>query len=202
MTRDAGLRVACYGSYYRCGVSEGAGLAFDAVLDSARALGAPRIRVWAGKTASAAADASVWSAVIEDSARIAAKAAAAGLTVAYEYHANTLTDTPATARRLLDAVPHPALLTLWQPPAGMDDAACEAALRDVLPRLSHLHVFHWTTAGGLQRQPLAGGAARWARWFDIARGTGRDHAALIEFVRGDSDDAFLEDAATLKRWLA
>ncbi len=200
-TRDAGLRVACYGSYYRCGVSEGAGLSFDAVLDSALALGAPRIRVWAGKRASAAADAAAWNAVIGDARRIADRAAAAGLTVAFEYHANTLTDTPESARRLMDALPHPAVLTLWQPPNGLDDAACTASLVGVLPRLAHLHVFHWTFADGLKREALAGGAARWRPWIEIVRRSPRDHEALLEFVRDDAAEAFLEDAATLKSWL-
>lgn len=202
MTRDAGLRVACYGSYYRCGVSEGEGLAFDAVLDTARALGAPRIRVWAGKGASASADPAAWAAVIEDARRIADRAAAAGLEIAFEYHANTLTDTPESARRLLDALPHPAIRTLWQPPNGMDDAGCAASLKSVLPRLAHLHVFHWSFEGGLKREALAAGAARWRPWIEIVRSLSRAPEALIEFVRGDSAEAFLEDAATLRSWLA
>ena len=53
MTVEAGLEVAAYGSYYRTGVSEDDGLAFQSVLNSAIALGAPSIRVWAGNTARA-----------------------------------------------------------------------------------------------------------------------------------------------------
>ena len=56
MTRDAGLLVASYGSYYRVGVSEADGLAFARVLESAIALGAPTLRVWAGNRGSADAD--------------------------------------------------------------------------------------------------------------------------------------------------
>ena len=51
-TADAGLVVAAYGSYYRVAESEGEGLPFELVLDSAQALGAPLIRVWAGKRGS------------------------------------------------------------------------------------------------------------------------------------------------------
>ncbi len=53
ITRDAGLEVAAYGSYYRLGTDDGP--LFPAVLDSAVALGADKIRVWAGN-ASADAD--------------------------------------------------------------------------------------------------------------------------------------------------
>ena len=48
-TRAAGLAVAAYGSYYVLGKSEGQGLTFDAVLETAEELGAPMIRVWAGE---------------------------------------------------------------------------------------------------------------------------------------------------------
>ena len=44
LTRQAGLEVLSYGSYYRCQPGED----FTPVLESALALGAPRIRVWAG----------------------------------------------------------------------------------------------------------------------------------------------------------
>src|SRR6187549_164575 len=46
MTEDAGLSIVAYGSYYRAGEEDEA--AFAPVLDSACALGAPAIRIWAG----------------------------------------------------------------------------------------------------------------------------------------------------------
>jgi hypothetical protein len=46
MTRDMGLSISTYGSYYRVGTD---GLpAFEVILDTAVAVGAPSIRVWAG----------------------------------------------------------------------------------------------------------------------------------------------------------
>ncbi|MHC4505194.1 MAG: sugar phosphate isomerase/epimerase family protein, partial [Planctomycetota bacterium] len=54
MTSEAGLAVSSYGSYYRVGHDE-PGL-FAPVLETAIALGAPIIRVWAGRVASREAD--------------------------------------------------------------------------------------------------------------------------------------------------
>ncbi len=45
-TADAGLAVASYGSYWRAGPED-----VGPVLATARALGAPRVRVWAGRPA-------------------------------------------------------------------------------------------------------------------------------------------------------
>ena len=62
MTREAGLAVSAYGSYY----GETDGLVFDRVLDSAVALGAPVIRIWAGRKESAAAGPEDLERIIED----------------------------------------------------------------------------------------------------------------------------------------
>ena len=52
-TREAGLQVAAYGSYYRVGRDETRQEAFAQILDTAVALQAPLIRVWAGEQGSA-----------------------------------------------------------------------------------------------------------------------------------------------------
>ena len=105
-TVDAGLDVPSYGSYYRPGQEHPppSEASFEAALESAGALQAPIIRVWAGRRGSADADEAYWRRVVEDSLRIAELAQQAGLTIAYEYHDNTLTDTNASALRLLQEV--------------------------------------------------------------------------------------------------
>ena len=60
-TRDAGLAVSSYGSYYRFNESD---VQFSHVLATAVALGAPVIRVWAGRQGSADADAAEWPRII------------------------------------------------------------------------------------------------------------------------------------------
>src|ERR1700722_18409238 len=98
-TADSGLRTLAYGSYYR--VAEPGSPPFESVAETALALGAPVIRVWAGAKGSAESTEDDWQRVIEASARIAEIASAAGLTVAYEHHGGTLTDTLPSAQRLL-----------------------------------------------------------------------------------------------------
>lgn len=202
ITADAGLAVAAYGSYYRAAVSE-PDLAFDAVLETALALGAPVIRVWAGNQGSDAATPERRAAVGDDLGRIAAMAADAGVTVALEYHANTLTDTAASACRLLADVNHPNLLTCWQPPNNQHAAVCRESLQAVLPHLANLHVFVWHyDTGRCVRKPLADGADRWQPYLELARTAPGERWALVEFVRGDDPDQYLADARALQQWLA
>lgn len=88
LTRAHGLEVGAYGSYYRLGVSEAQGLSFSAVLASAQARGAPRIRVWAGNTGSAACPPAQRAAIIAEARRCADLASAVGITVLSEWHAD------------------------------------------------------------------------------------------------------------------
>ena len=201
MTRDAGLAIAAYGSYYRVGVSEQEGLDFDLVLETARALGAPLIRVWAGNRPSAKADADYRRSINGEARRLAQKAAAAGLVLACEYHGGTLTDTRESAVQLFADIQHPAMRAYWQAPVGASVEAGLESLCALLPWLANAHVYHWDAAGKT-RLPLSEGAETWRRYLALIRSAGRDHYALLEFVRDDSPNAFLEDARCLKSWLA
>ena len=58
----------------------------------------------------------------------AALAAEAGVTVACECHANTLTETAASTRALLAVVDHPNLCMLWQPPNNVTREVRSASL--------------------------------------------------------------------------
>jgi len=199
LTREAGLESLCYGSYYRLGDSEEKGLSFSSVLDTAAALGVPSIRVWAGAKASAEADEAYRDKVVQNSIAICEQAARHNITICYEFHGYTLTDTQDSARRLLHDAAHPNLKILWQPPNGMDPALSAAGLIEFLPQVHHLHVFHWWPTSA-DRFPLAAGAENWSRYLNILRNEKRSLPLLIEFVAGDSTEQFLADAATLKSW--
>jgi 3-dehydroshikimate dehydratase len=196
MTADVGIGCCAYGSYYRVGESESEGLPFAQVLETAVALGAPSMRVWAGRRGSADADPAYRSAVIDDAVRIADLAAAAGVAVALEYHGGTLTDTDASARQLARELPHANLWFYWQPPVGLPPADCLMSLQALLPRLLNLHVFHWQR--GHARRPLAEGAEVWRTYLEALAATGRPHCTLLEFVKDDSPMQLLADAAALR----
>ena len=199
MGADAGLRVAAYGSYYRVGHPETG--PFEAVLASAAALGAPLIRVWAGHQGSGSADESYFQKIVADSRRIADLAQAQQIGIVYEFHGNTLTDTNAAALRLLQALDHVNVRSLWQPPRYAARASNLAGLEALRPWLENLHVFHWHQQTG-KRRPLAEGEDDWLDYLAQASCCGRARYALLEFVEDDAPEAFLRDAATLLQWLA
>lgn len=198
-TREAGLEVAAYGSYYRAGESTG-NPDFQAVLDSALALKAPSIRVWAGKRGSADADETYRQLVKDDLARICALSADQNIGISLEFHGQTLTDTADSARDLLESLQCLNLNSLWQPPNGEPLETCLAGLEDMLPHISNVHVFHWGK-GWNDRYPLAEGAERWKIYLSRLAGGVQPRWALMEFVKGDDPDQYLRDAAVLQDWV-
>jgi len=200
LTRKTGLSVAAYGSYYRLGFSETNGLSFAQVLDSAVALGAPTIRVWAGHKGSHEMSPLERGAVIADAFRIANLAQAHGVTISLEYHPGTLTDTRDSVQQLMKEMARPDLEFLWQPEHGETVERNLARLRDVIPRLRHIHVGYLEPSVS-DRRVLAEGRERWRHYLKIIQDTGKVVPCLLEFVRNDSTEQFFQDAATLCNWL-
>lgn len=193
MTAKAGLKVAAYGSYYRVGVESP--VPFSEIVHTAVQLGAPTIRVWAGNKGSDASDEQWRETVVKESRTIADLAERAGLTVSFEYHGNTLTDTNESALKLLQEVNHPNIRTLWQPPVDQDFHARLQGLEQVSPWLTNVHVFHWLIK---ERRPLAEGAQDWNRYLSYVNSLPGDRYAMLEFVKDDSPAQFLADAEALK----
>ncbi|MFA6962903.1 MAG: TIM barrel protein [Opitutaceae bacterium] len=200
-TMEHGLFTAAYGSYYRAGQSENAGLAFERVLETAVELGAPTIRVWPGGAGSDATDEEGRWKIIHDLRRIVGLATKAGVSISTEFHGGTLTDTNESAGKLLVEVDHPSFYTCWQPHNGEETDDCVAGLREVQSRVSNIHVFHWWPTAN-ERHPLVDGAERWGRFWSVLKQIPGDRFALLEFVKGDAPEAFLRDAETLRQWLA
>jgi len=198
-TREAGLMVSAYGSYYRLGGGK-EDAPFELVLASAAGLGAPTIRVWAGRKGSADCTSEERHEIIDDAIRVADMAAHAGITICLEYHQGTLTDTRDSVRSLLHELAHPNIDFLWQPTNGAPVEACAECLVEVLPRLRNVHVFHWWPTAR-DRHPLVDGEAQWRAYIDIVRESGRPVDFLLEFVANDSPGQFLADASTLRRLL-
>lgn len=204
LTRDAGLEVSSYGSYYFAFDKLGEPLAdFEPVIDATLALEAPVLRVWAGAFAIEKTP-GYFQTVAEQSHRMARVAERQGIKVAYEFHGNTFTETLEGTLELLHTADHDNLYTYWQPPngSGLDQRLEQiAALKD---RLLNLHVFQWdaATKPPYERRPLAEGADIWNACLAAADKPGTERYALLEYVRDDDPRQFLKDAATLNHWLS
>lgn len=202
--RDAGLDCPSYGSYYRVGVSEDRGLSFADVLATAAALKARTIRVWAGATNLEDAAEGDVARVVGDTFRIAQLAEGEGMTVSFEYHGGTYTNTDSNAQYFARRVTHPAVRFYWQPPHGQDTEVCLAGLRTLRDRISNLHVFHWRLLEGtgvetrIEQLLLEEGVGRWQRFLDLLQELPEEHWAHLEFTRNGEPANTVRDAHALR----
>jgi len=208
LTIDAGLEVSSYGSYYTVLDAEGRPVDFSPVLESALTLGTDTVRIWAGCLGTADASASYAPTLIKKLSSDLERAQRAGVCVALEFHRDTLCDGPLAARALLDELQHPNLYMYWQPMYwNCDSEACFQSLEKMKNRALNLHVFHWlfhddreSWNARIERRPLWEGEGAWRRYLSVDLSPG-PHYALLEFVREDQPEFFLEDATTLRGWV-
>ena len=204
-TREAGLAVASYGSYYRfddCDPeAEDPGPAMEAVLDTGQALGAQAIRLWAGRHGPEETPVEQRRAIATRAREFAEAAGRRGMRIDFEFHDNTLTETPESTLHLLEETRHPNVRTLWQPPLQTSPEARLQGLRKVKPWVSNLHCNFF----GQDRWPhvhlLAEGAGEWALFLEEFRSSHNDRWILIEHVKDHDPANFIRDAATLRGWL-
>ena len=199
VSRENGIEIVSYGSYYRAGVTtEETTAAFLDELAATVALDAPNIRIWAGNKGSAVVTKEERKAFTDDIRHICRIAARENKTVSLEFHNGTLTDACDSALCLVDEVATENLRLYWQPNQFRDDAYNLSTLRRVLPFVSNVHVFAWK---GSEKFSLADHEKIWRQYLDILRADDRDRNLLLEFVCDDTTDQLLHDAETLRSWL-
>jgi sugar phosphate isomerase/epimerase len=198
---DSGLVISAYGSYYRAGVREMGNPTLPVVLETASALGAPRVRVWAGNCGSATAVGAVRRRVVVDLQALCVAAAKEHVVVGMEFHDRTLTDTPESALSLCRQVAADNLRCNWQPRVGATSAEGLADIATLRPHLGDVHVFQLSP--DRSRRPLAEGVDVWRRYLGrIAEDAGAPRYASLEFVKDDDPAQLLADARVLYQLVA
>lgn len=193
-TREAGLAVCSYGSYFEAGVHSDA--EFVEIAIAAAELGAPRVRVWPGIHASHEVDADERAQVVRSLTAAADAATGLGLELALEFHEDSLTDTSESTLHLLDEIDRPNVSTYWQAPLALSDTEALEGLSMIAHRVSAIHVFAWDADG--KRHPLAHRRQFFTNALALLVAHGFDGEALLEFVPDDDVAMLAAEAATLR----
>jgi len=194
LTAEAGLETSSYGTYYRVGSEED----FTPYIETAEQLGTKMIRVWAGEKGSAEADSNWFDTIVEDTENIAEKARENGMSISFEYHQGTLTDTPESAYQLIEAIESPNVFLYWQPAESLSVEERINSLAYLGNWITNIHVFHWEDF--YNRYVLEEGAEEWEQYIQrILTHSPYTHHYLFEFVKNDDPEQLKKDAQTLKR---
>jgi sugar phosphate isomerase/epimerase len=203
-TREAGLQVSAYGSYYDFGdvlpTPNPNTPEITAVIDCAEALGTRTIRIWPGKIGSAEASEDWFAAVVARTQEFADLAHQRGISLGFEYHSNSLTDTAASTQRLLAAIQRDTVSTFWQTNRGGAFIEELDSIRSLKSQITNLHCHHLIA----NQQPPFGlleeGHTEWMAFLKELQTANRSHWISIEFVKDGTLDSFRSDASTLLEW--
>ncbi len=186
---DLGIAHSSYGSYYRTAHTDRSEL--ERYLEICSALQADTLRIWAGHKSSAQYSQDEMKAVAECIAKDEELAAKYGITLAFEFHPNTLTDSGKAALQLLALCN--STRTYWQPRyLGKDEEnlACVAHLA------KNVHLFYWDLLGA-RRCLLEKGEQKLAGFIDTLKNNGFGGNYYLEFCKNDDEDCFCRDMKTL-----
>ena len=195
LMEDAGLETLSYGTYYYPG--DHAVEDFQGVIDCALALGTKIIRVWAGsKTLTEVTD-EYRAKIIADTQAICDMAKPYGLTVAYEYHGWTLTETLESALQAYNEVGKENMKMYWQPSVFHSFEENMEALKAMLPYCCNVHMFHWDAE--YTRYALEDGFDAVKAYLDLANTNPQVGSVMLEFIKDDSIEQMKLDSATLNK---
>ena len=151
--------------------------------------------MWPGVKSPHEADEDYFTRAAEELRLLCRMAAPKGITVSTEFHPGSLTETPEGALHLLELAGMGS--TYWQCDPDRTFDWNDDALRKVLPQMSNVHVFYWNNG---EHRLLSEG---WKDWSSYLRTIGpsscRKRDFILEFARDGEPQAFLQDAAVLKR---
>ena len=196
LTREAGLQVYSYGSYYRTDSEDPSD--FLPVLETARRLGTALVRVWAGTLSPEKADKEYRERVVRCAREIGKMAKDRQITVAFEYHRNTLTENAVSAVALLEEIGLDNVKSYWQPNPDLSHQENMAELKAVLPYLVSVHMFYWT--GANVRHLFKEGMDQWQDYLSVIHHKD-DINFLLEFCKDDADTCFLADMDAIRSLL-
>lgn len=165
-------------------------------VDMAVRLSAPVIRIWAGEKSPWNCSEEEFDLIVDNTKKMAEYAEKFGITLGFEYHRNSLTETAESAVRLAKAVDRENVGLYWQNTERVGYEENINNLQMVTPYLAG--IFH------LQNRSVEEGNLLIEHISDKLEGylkpfKNSDYKALIEFVKGGLEDNFYQDVTVLKR---
>lgn len=197
LCQKEGKEICGYATYYRLGESQNPEMSFRPIIETAEALGSPLIRIWAGNISSKEVSEGAFFKMAEEAKTLVTMAKQIQSKISFEYHRNTLADSCTGVQSLLGAIP--GSQTHWQHSESCSIEENERTIGELLPFITTIHVQHCRNR---VYYPLITGEEMWLRYFHQLKKLIGDHYACLEFVKDGSEKQFLEDANTLRAFIA
>lgn len=191
LSKENNIEIFSLGSYCRMTNMEEC----EKTLETAKMLGAPIIRLWAGEKASSECSDEYFNMVVKNTKIMAEHAKKAGITLCFEYHPNTITDNENDALRLAKTIGKENVGLYWQPQGNLSYEQNLNAFNTIKPYvLNNIHLNNYSEQNGYGyleeiKDSLIG-------YFEYFK---ENYNLLIEFVKDASADSLKKDADTLRK---
>ncbi|MBQ2686489.1 MAG: TIM barrel protein [Clostridia bacterium] len=191
LCNESGIGISSYGSYFRLGVDSVEEI--DSYLNAAKILGTDIMRIWAGnKSFSQYSDKELES-ILEDARYVSEKAKESEVTICFERHTGTITDSPEGALFLMEKIKSENLRLYYQPCQYNGKEFSTDLARKISKYTKVAHVFNWK---GNEKYPLED--AVWD-WKDYLAELPDDIYLLLEFMPDGKIESLEKEATALYR---
>ncbi len=194
MAHSRNLELPVFGSYFQAGVTKPQDDDYIRLADAlhiARCLRTPIMRIWASDVPSARAGQDVWDRTVRETQHACDRAADLNITLAAEMHDNTLCDTGASARRLVELVDRDNFRLNFQLAALDYGESALERLKQVLPYIVHMHAQNYqrvrSRGNEVRRVPLADGVWDYRTVVEKLREANYAGYIAVEFSSADGD---------------
>ncbi|MBQ2889041.1 MAG: sugar phosphate isomerase/epimerase [Clostridia bacterium] len=165
-------------------------------LETAKMLGAPIIRVWAGGKSSCDCDKEYYNLIVDNTKKMAQLAIEFSIKLCFEYHPNTLTDNPDEAVKLVQEINEKNVGLYWQPQGYLSYEENLAAFKKVKPYVfKNIHLNNYSAEKGYCY--LSDIYENLNGYFENEKDS--DYNFLVEFVKDASLNSLISDVNTVKR---
>ena len=168
----------------------------DDALETAVLLGAPIIRIWAGKLPPCECDDEYRNKIISNTIYMAEKAKKHNIVLGFEYHPWTLTETADDAIALINDINKDNVGLYWQPSGNILPEENVLDRNKVMPYcVGNMHIQNYSEEIGYQNLSLIEDDLK--LFFNDIKN--KDYRIMIEFVKDGSVENLFDDARALRK---
>lgn len=182
----AGIRICSYGSYYKLCEHENYMEAFVYYLKAAAELKAPIIRLWAGTIGADKAPREYYEQAVKETQVLCDMAAEYGITLAFEFHRNSLSDTADNAMQIYKDINRKNFGLYYQYDSQISIEENISSLEKMLPYVKMVHVAYNDVKYRQMSLEEGEGISLWTSLVKLLKEHDSEASLLFEFLKDRS----------------
>lgn len=195
----AGIRICSYGSYYKLCEHENYEEAFRAYLKAADVLKASIIRLWAGNLGADQASKEYYEQAVKETQTLCDMAIEYGITLAFEFHRGTLSDTADHAIQIYKDINRKNFALYYQYDSQISIEENITSLEKMLPYVKMIHVAYNDMKYKQMSLEEGEGIVLWTSLVKLLEEHDSEASLLFEFLKDSSLEGLKHETEIMRR---